>query len=108
MIVKLKRRSLKYRDLTPGQLYAVIGIEADDFRLINDLGQPYLYPPALFVVVDKARPTDWVESVGDEGERYAYPREFSRAGFFEDYHDGDAKARSQFWRRVNGRLARAG
>ena len=31
MIVKLKRANTKYKDLTFGQLYAVIGIEADDF-----------------------------------------------------------------------------
>ena len=43
MIVKLRRKNARYPDLTPGQAYAVIGVESDDFRLLNDRGQPYLY-----------------------------------------------------------------
>jgi hypothetical protein len=43
MIVKLRQESAEYPDLTPGQHYVVIGIEADDFRLLNDQGHPYLY-----------------------------------------------------------------
>jgi hypothetical protein len=30
--------------LTPGQAYSVIGIEADDYRLLNNAGRPFLYP----------------------------------------------------------------
>ena len=33
MIVKLKKSSARYRDLTFGQPYIVIGIEADELRL---------------------------------------------------------------------------
>jgi len=104
MIVKLKR---KHHSLTLGQRYPVIGIEADSYRIINNQGGPYLYEPGLFTVVDKSMPRDWVVEKGDEGEVYAYPREFHRPGFFEDYHDGESKAMSTFWRLVNGRLARA-
>jgi len=39
MIAKLRRRSAKYPDLTAGTPYVVIGIEADDFRLLNDHGE---------------------------------------------------------------------
>ena len=42
MIVQLRRKNTRYPDITPGQDYAVIGVEADDFRLLNDRGQPYL------------------------------------------------------------------
>ena len=52
MIVKLRKQYEKYPDLTPDQPYVVIGIEADDFRLLNDHGRPYLYPHNLFEVVD--------------------------------------------------------
>jgi hypothetical protein len=34
--------------LTMGQQYSVIGIEADDYRLLNDAGRPYLYPAGAF------------------------------------------------------------
>jgi hypothetical protein len=38
----------------------VIGREADDFRLFNARGQPYLYPHQLFDIVDAHEPEDWV------------------------------------------------
>jgi len=48
MIVKLKRKNVDYADLSPRQPYFVIGIEADDYRILNDMGRPYLYPAELF------------------------------------------------------------
>lgn len=71
MIVKLKKPNSRYRDLTSGQLYGVIGIEADDLRIINDAGRPFLYPPDLFSLVDAREPADWVTEFGDDGERYS-------------------------------------
>ena len=44
MIVRLQRKNTRYPDLTPGQDYVVIGIEADDLRILSDQGRPYLYP----------------------------------------------------------------
>ncbi len=87
MLVTLRRETPGYADLTPGQRYAVIGIEADDFRLLNDRGTPYLYPGQLFDVVDSHEPDDWVTEVGDDGERYAYPPPLNTCGFFEDFFD---------------------
>ena len=48
MIVKLKKRIASYPDLTLGQPYVVIGIEADDLRILNDVGRPFLYPHDSF------------------------------------------------------------
>ena len=48
MIVKLKKKNARYPDLTFGQPYVVIGIEADGLPLLNDAGRPFLYRPALF------------------------------------------------------------
>ena len=76
-------------DLTPGNVYRVIGIEADDYRLMNDEGQPYLYSASEFLVVDPSEPAEWQTVYGDEGERYSYPPELSEPGFFEDYFDGN-------------------
>ena len=105
MIVKLCRKNAKYLDLTPGQHYVVIGIEAGDFRLLNDHGRPYLYPSSLFEVVDPHEPSDWVTEYGEDGERYAYPSVLNRCGFFEDFFDGKEEAVATFWRKVNQRLA---
>jgi hypothetical protein len=94
-------------DLTPGQAYSVIGIEADDFRLLNDAGRPFLYPADAFEVVDPTRPPEWVVEHGDEGECYAYPPPLNEPGFFEDFFDDEPAAVARFWRVVNANLTRA-
>ena len=105
MIVKLKKKNTQYRDLTFGQPYLVIGIEADEFRILNDAGRPFLYSPNLFSLVDPREPGDWVTEFGDDGERYSYPRPLNKPGFFEDFFDEKPKAVATFWRIVNQRLA---
>ena len=105
MTVKLRRRNVRYRDLTPGQPYVVIGIEGDELRILNDAGRPYLYPPGVFKVLDAREPQDWVTDRGDDGERYAYPARLNDPGFFEDFFDDKPKAVRTFWRVVNQRLA---
>ncbi len=107
MIVLLPRKDPEYPDLTAGEPYMVIGIEADDLRLLNDQGRPYLYPQKLFDILDPREPDDWITEVGDDGERYAYPTQLNDSGFFEDFFDAEAKAVSDFWRVVNRRLATA-
>src|SRR5712692_10191352 len=105
MIVKLKKPNTRYRDLTLGQFYDVIGIEADELRIINNAGRPFLYSPDLFSLVDAREPADWVTEFGEDGERYSYPPPLNRPGFFEDFFDQKAKAVATVWRIVNRRLA---
>jgi len=107
VIVKLRRKNLRYPDLKPGQAYVVIGIEADDLRILNDAGRPFLYPRRLFTLVDSQEPSDWVTEYGEEGERYSYPPVLNKSGFFEDFFDDKPKAVGTFWRVVNQRLATA-
>lgn len=107
MIVRLKRQNARYRDLSTRQSYMVIGIEADDFRVLNDAERPFLYPSRLFTVVDRREPVDWVTAFGTDGERYAYPPALNGSAFFEDFFDDKPKAVSTFWRAVNYRLAAA-
>jgi hypothetical protein len=104
MIVKLKKKNNRYRDLTFGQSYVVIGIEADDLRILNDAGRPFLYPRSVFSVIDAQEPVDWVTAFGDDGERYSYPPPLNKSGFFEDFFDQKVKAVTTFWRVVNQRL----
>jgi hypothetical protein len=106
MIVKLKKKNPRYPDLTFGQTYAVIGIEAGHLRVLNDAGRPFLYPPSLFSLVDPRKPGDWMTEVGADGERYSYPAPLNKSGFFEDFFDEKAKAVTAFWRVVNQRLDR--
>ncbi len=105
MKVILQRKNSRYPDLTPKRPYAVIGIEADDLRLLNDRGQPYLYPAELFAMLDAREPADWLIEFGEDGERYAYPPPLNAVGFFEDFFDGKPTAVATFWQAVNQRLA---
>lgn len=106
MIVKLKSASPRYPDLSDGQQYFVLGIEADDYRILNDVGKPYLYVPELFDVIDPTEPGDWVTEFGEDGERYSYPTPLNETGFFEDFFDQKVEQRSIFWQAVNQTLAR--
>jgi hypothetical protein len=105
MIVKLKKKNRRYSDLTSEQAYVVIGIEANDFRILNDVGRPFLYPASLFNKIDSREPSDWVTDFGDEQERYSYPPELNKPGFFEDFFEEKRKAVTTFWQVVNQRLA---
>jgi hypothetical protein len=105
MIVKLKTKKSRYRDLTFGQPYLVIGIEADHLRILNDAGRPFLYPPDVFTIVDSRKPRDWVSEFGEDQEQYSYPPPLNKPGFFEDFFDEKRKAVVTFWRVVNQRLA---
>lgn len=107
MTVQLKHSSPGYPELTAGQPYLVIGLEADDIRILNDQGRPYLYPANLFDIVDPREPADWLSDKGEDEERYAYPAPLSAAGFFEDFFDGLPEAVATFWRVMNRRLVAA-
>jgi hypothetical protein len=107
MIVKLRRKNARYPDLTPGLSYVAIGIEAGDYRILNDQGRPYLYPSRLFKITDSSKLQDWITEQGEDGESYAYPRQLNAVGFFEDFFDAKPKAVATFWRTVNQGLVTA-
>lgn len=107
MIVKLKSKSSRYPDLSENQPYFVIGIEADDYRILNDAGKPYLYPPELFDILDSRYPSDWITEFGEDGEQYSYPVTLNEAGFFEDFFEQKHEQTSIFWRIVNQTLSKA-
>jgi hypothetical protein len=107
MIVELRTADPSYPDLSPDQPYLVLGLEANDLRILNDQGRPYVYPREVFKVVDSREPEDWQSEVGDDNERYAYPPPLNAAGFFEDFFDGKLDAVATFWRVMNRRLSHA-
>jgi len=107
MIVQLRQRHPDYPDLSLNQPYFVIGIEADDYRILNDFGKPYLYPAQLFEIIDQREPSIWITEYGEECERYSYPPVLNEIGFFEDYFDGQDEALSKFWQVINKRLSQA-
>jgi hypothetical protein len=105
MIVRLKKKKNRRPNLTLGQPYVVIGIEADYLRILNNAGRPFPYPAELFAIVDAHEPSDWVTEFGEDRERYSYPPPLNKPGFFEDFFDEKRRAVVTFWRVVNQRLA---
>lgn len=94
-------------DFTLGAGYAVLAIEASDFRILDDRGVPALFPPELFEIADPTRPTDWISRIEDEAE-YASPPEIAAPGFFEDFFDKKPSALTAFYLFINARLLNAG
>ena len=39
--------------LTNGKIYDVLSVEKDWYRIIDDSGEDYLYPPELFEIVEE-------------------------------------------------------
>jgi hypothetical protein len=89
--------------LTINAVYEVLGIECDSYRIIDDLGEPFLFDAPMFTIVDQSRPTSWITESLD-GHEYSYPRPFGKPGFWEDYHDGVPAARRAFSRFLNKHL----
>jgi len=81
-----------YQSLTPGNVYRVLELSKEDIRVMNDVGEPGLYPLSWFSVVDDRWPDDWIVTIGTEGERTATPKVLSENYFWERYFDGDKEA----------------
>ncbi len=46
-----------FLELTNGKVYTVLSVEKDWYRIVDDSGEDYLYPPEDFEVVDTASET---------------------------------------------------
>ena len=46
-----------FLELTNGKVYTVLSVEKDWYRIVDDSGEDYLYPPEDFEVVDAASET---------------------------------------------------
>jgi hypothetical protein len=95
MKVKL-RKEIKKHNLCQNTVYEVIGIEANDFRIVDNENKPYLYRPLLFKIINKNEPDFWITEYGDEGERYSYPIKINKPGFFENLFNDDIRAKQTF------------
>lgn len=86
-----------------GEAYGVLGIEGGFYRLIDDLGDPVLFEPELFELLNDTRPSGWVSKTID-GDEYAGPPEFAEPGFSEDFHEREPQARAVYARYLNRHL----
>lgn len=80
--------------LTEGCEYFVLGIDNEYLRVIDDYGEPLLYPKNLFEVLETEMPPGWRFREGSEGDYYIDPKQTAMRGFYEDYFwsSGDTEA----------------
>ncbi|MCY2976562.1 MAG: hypothetical protein NTW52_18045 [Planctomycetota bacterium] len=63
-----------------------------DYRVIDDLGEPSLYPRSYFLEDRLEPPLEWITKNFDEGEYWAIPNELSARRLFEDFFDGNKES----------------
>lgn len=44
--------------LTNGKVYDVVSVEKDWYRIVDDSGEDYLYPPECFEIVEDGEPEE--------------------------------------------------
>ena len=90
------------RWLVPGKEYSVLEIYVDlrtgkiQFRIVSEEAQtPALFDSEFFQIVSNRLPHTWVVDISTFQMKVA-PKSWIRAGFWEDFFDGESKARSEF------------
>ena len=87
-----------YTWISQDRLYVVVTLVCDDYRVVDDKGEPVLIPSTLFALIDPSVPSSW--TVVDERPDWYWcgPPEVSVPGFFERWHDGARVERGEFAR----------
>jgi hypothetical protein len=87
--------SPRYR-LTANSEYFVLDFSHDSLRVIDDDGEPIVYPKELFELSDNVIPPDWQIDEGADADYYLRPRRMAAPGFYENYFgsDGDIEAQA--------------
>ncbi len=87
------------QNLEPNNVYEVIGITDEHFRVLNEASEPILYPKYLFDVIDSTIPESWVRKDYPNDEYFIDPPELSGPDFdYEDYFDEKPGAKVIFER----------
>ncbi len=74
--------------LVQGHIYEVIEITNSDYRIVDEKGDPPLYPKTYFSDDDIQPPREWIFNDLGDGE-YSYLRQEFKAPFlFEDLSNG--------------------
>ena len=77
--------------------YFVIEVNQEELRVIDDDGEPILYPKAIFDVLDPTLPPGWQFCEYADGAYHLGPVRTGTPGFYEDlfYSDGDRIAQAR-------------
>jgi len=87
--------------LTVGKEYVVLSIHVEDgystkFQILRDDGTPSFHIANQFEVVSSKIPSTWQVDFVLNGYLSLGPKAWSRAGFWDDYFDGDPEAEAIF------------
>lgn len=83
-----------YACASPGTDYFVIGIDTESFRIIDDNGEPILYPKPLFDVLDARLPAGLAFREYSDDQYFIDPVCVG-PGFYEDYFFCDGNVGGQ-------------
>ena len=92
--------------LNSQKVYDVLCIEENDYRIINNMGDPVLYEISIFELYDTCVPHNWVIEIDssintDNTIIYLGPEIFNAQYFFEDFFDGDIIIQNMFLKYIN-------
>ena len=83
--------------ISPFEEYFAIEVNHEEYRIIDDLGEPILYPKELFELVDPSLPPSWQFLEYPDGEYHLGPTKTLVWGLYEDFFgsDGNRVAQAQ-------------
>lgn len=91
MLIKciyIPKKLTPFQRLTVGERYLLVGLEYGGHRIVNEDGEPALYPKRWFEKIDQY-PSHWKKSEYDDGQYFIYPPELEERYFFERWFDKD-------------------
>ena len=88
---------LEHPGISPGTEYFVLDVSDEYYRVVDDGGEPVLYPKQLFEVLDVTVPPGWQFKEYEYDDYRLVPVRTSRPGFYEDFFcsDGDRIAQKR-------------
>lgn len=90
--------SNEHTSLLKNHVYEVLAMSMNRYRLINIDGEPCLYDKNHFQIVDNTKPDFWNYSYKNGVLKYASPKDWDKAGFFENYFDDIEEDRLRFYK----------
>jgi hypothetical protein len=81
--------------ISPSEEYFAIEVNHEEYRIIDDLGEPILYPKELFEVVDPSLPAGWQFLQYPDGEYHLGPTKTLVRGLYEDFFGSDGSRVAQ-------------
>lgn len=92
MVTAVVSKKAKGDALIQGNDYPVIGIHDEYYCIVDEEGEPIMYPKCYFIDCKIGPQEGWVFRHFEGGEYWYYPPEFDQTSTIELFHDGDPEA----------------